>query len=690
MGWPSIVSKSAAAVAGALRGRSRLLAFALLLWPTEAQAGSFFDDGSFAFDPNATVTFDFEEGVPEPVDPEQEPIVRVESDSALSGRWVIELGEHGQAYIPLQLPPLARRYQVSLWIRGGDGVGSFVVGADDRVDEIATLYPTGRVTSDGWVELANDELRIDGARFGATAGLFSPEGCELDAIEVVAQGAIDGEVNPSCNGAVDGAACGTGQVCYWSECRNVDGWVPPIPDDRQDVTAYLENRLRFLFGPFRERTLDLPNALLAIEAMRHATDRWTYWNSFTLAVRRLHDGHTSTSSMGTRTYDTYNPRPLALCFLEGDADLSQGTEPSDPFYRDIVVSHVGGDHNLGLKPGDRLVRVDGLHPVAWSRSLIVHNWRQPAVSNHATFAEHASELGGLVSRFAHEIEIIRCDAQAKTCGAVETINLSDIPYDEVGTPFDHVRCDNRPLRHVPGAPPSHAGEYYDVFSGLLNESNPTERIYGVEWESLSTMNGQDGMGAALSGAVQSLNDEAAAAVIFDHRTGTGGTLVGPAIIWNFAVQKHPISLMSTRQRAEDEQPSLTEGQAIFNQALAQGWVDVAGSSFPTTMPVALLITEDVSASDWLPLGMKDAGTNVRIFGPYQTNGGFSTRFILGYWLGINYVLASGDTFLPDGSTANGRGVEPDVVVLPRQSDLLAGKDTVFEAALSWVRQELGQ
>ena len=211
----------------------------------------------------------------------------------------------------------------------------------------------------------------------------------------------------------------------------------------------------------------------------------------------------------------------------------------------------------------------------------------------------------------------------------------------------------------------------------------------MEWESLSTTNGQDGVGAALSAAVQSFTSEAAAGVIFDHRTGTGGTLIGPAIVWNFAVQNHPISLMHTRQRAEDEQPSLSEGLAIFDQALAQGWVDHAGSSFPTTMPVALLITEDVSASDWLPLGMKNAGPNVRIFGPYQTNGGFSTRFILGYWLGVNYVLASGDTFLPDGSTANGTGVEPDVVVLPLQSDLLAGKDTVFEAALSWVRQELG-
>jgi C-terminal processing protease CtpA/Prc len=55
---------------------------------------------------------------------------------------------------------------------------------------------------------------------------------------------------------------------------------------------------------------------------------------------------------------------------------------------------------------------------------------------------------------------------------------------------------------------------------------------------------------------------------------------------------------------------------------------------------------------------------------------------------MGYVMAVGDDILADGSTHNGRGVQPDVVVLPKQSDLLVGKDTVFEAALAWVRQEL--
>jgi C-terminal processing protease CtpA/Prc len=81
---------------------------------------------------------------------------------------------------------------------------------------------------------------------------------------------------------------------------------------------------------------------------------------------------------------------------------------------------------------------------------------------------------------------------------------------------------------------------------------------------------------------------------------------------------------------------------------------------------------------------------VKIFAPYETNGGFSTRYAFGYWLGMSYVIAVGDTYDAEGRTHNGRGVEPDVVVLPKQSELLVGIDSVHAAALAWVREELAQ
>lgn len=657
-----------------------VVAAALGLPARAASAGEFGADGSFTFDADAVATSDFE------VEPGDGGVTTAEDASALSGQRVLVLPANSGLDLPLALPKEARMYRASVWVRGRETIADLELSYSDRVDELAALYPTGRMTSDGWVELANRRIRVDGARLTrATLGLFAPGGAQADAVELVADGDLHGVVNAPCAGATDASACGAEQVCVWSECRNVGGWVPPIPEDRELVAEYLANRLRLLFGPYAERTLDLPNANVALDQMRLAQDPWTFWNGFMLAVRRLHDGHTSTSGLGD--FVLRNPRPISVCFLEGEADLSHSIAPKDPQYLDVLVSHAGGDHNLGLRAGDRLVAVDGMHPIAWARSLIQVNWAQPAISNRETFAELASSLRAMISRYADRIDVIRCEPIDGTCGPMETLSIAELPLDAPDTPIDAVACDNRPKRHLAHSPSNHATGQA-VYSGLVVESDKAERIYGLEWESLYTTNGADGVGADLDAAIATWRSEDARGVILDHRTGFGGTILAPRKLWDYAVPRHASSFYQDRQRAEDEQPTLAEGLAIFDEALSAGWVDYAGSSSPVTgVPVALLLTQDISASDWLPLGMKGA-PGVRIFGPFQTNGGFSTRYSFGYWLGLSFTIAVGDTFLTDGSTHNGRGVEPDEIVLPRQSDLVHGKDSVYEAALAWVRQEL--
>ncbi|MCC6523915.1 MAG: hypothetical protein IT373_14750 [Polyangiaceae bacterium] len=670
-----------------LRVTLAALALVASLAPS-ALAGELAEDGGFVFAPTAVARLDFESELPPPPDPASPPPTRTASDTALSGAYVLELAAYESQDFVLELPALGQSYRVSLWLRGGDSVGYFTVsyGEPGRVDELATLYPTGRMTTDGWVELANEGLRVDGLRAPTVSvGIFSAGGAEVDAVEIVPDGApVLGPMNPACGGIGDAGVCGVGQLCMWNECRNVNGWVPPIPAARALVTEYLENRLRFLFGPYANRAADLPGALLAVEEMRHASDPFSYWNGFTLALRRLHDGHTTTS--GTADYALDQRKPLSVCFLEGEADASQASAPSDPDYLDVLVSHVGADHHLGLHAGDRLVAVDGRHPIAWARSLREVHWSMSQASNPRTFAELAAQLRGFIGRYAHDISVVRCSSPA-SCGPVEVLSIAELPADPLGTPVDRVSCDSRPLRHLASSPPDHAAGGNEVYHGLLLESDATEKIYGVEWESLDTSSGQDGVGAALKAAVNELGTASARGAVFDHRTGNGGTVRGAEIVWNLAVPRHPLTYFETRPRAEDEQPTLADGLARFQQALGHGLVDYAGSASPSTIPVALLVTRDVSASDWLPLGMKGA-PHVRIFGPYETSGGFSTRYVFGYWFGLEYVLATGDTYTADGATLNGTGVTPDVVVRPLQSDLLAGKDTVFEAALAWIRGEL--
>ena len=79
--------------------------------------------------------------------------------------------------------------------------------------------------------------------------------------------------------------------------------------------------------------------------------------------------------------------------------------------------------------------------------------------------------------------------------------------------------------------------------------------------------------------------------------------------------------------------------ALFQDGKQQNLVEYIGVAQPhTEVPVALLVTEDVSASDWLAFGLKGS-PNARLFGPFETNGGFSTRYVFGYWLGVGYIIA---------------------------------------------------
>ncbi|NUP12420.1 MAG: hypothetical protein HOW73_40765 [Polyangiaceae bacterium] len=658
---------------------------------SSAGAASFDERGQFVVDPEATWFVDFEEDL---FDKEDAPSLTVEDPDALSGRRVLTLGPYQGFDVPLTLPQSASRYRVSAWVRGSETIADVEVRYGDNphqgVDEIAVLYPTGRMTSDGWIEVANEHVRIDMTRGAEVSiGFFSTNGSSVDAVEVVPRGELllEERSGASCDGSAD-PVCGESQSCVFSQCRYVGGMVPDIPKDRVDVTAYLRARLELLFGPLLNRDLDLPNSVLALERMEATSDPWTYWNGFTLAVRRLHDGHTTTSSIADFVLE--NERPIGACFIEGDADLSHDVAPADSFYLDVLVSHVAGSRTLGLERGDRLVAVDGQHPIAWARAQTEHHWGMSPTSNHATFAETAEQLRSLLARYAHTVTVVHCDTFLQSCGELETIDLSEVAPLAPDEVFESVQCDNRPLRHLPDSPANHANAASDqVFFGIVNESDATERIYGAEWESLYSTTGNDYAAGALKTAITQFKADARG-VIFDHRSGNGGTMLGPKAIWDFAVPRRPISVYLDRQRAEDKQPDQASGLALFQLGADNGFMDYAGSAAPTTMPVALLLTRDVSASDWLPLGLKGAAPNVKIFAPYQTNGGFSTRYGFGYWLGLSYVIAVGDTVDATGTTRNGRGVEPDFIVHPRQSDLLVNKDTVFEAALAWVRGELSQ
>ena len=55
--------------------------------------------------------------------------------------------------------------------------------------------------------------------------------------------------------------------------------------------------------------------------------------------------------------------------------------------------------------------------------------------------------------------------------------------------------------------------------------------------------------------------------------------------------------------------------------------------------------------------------------------------------GLDVRLSSMASFRPDGARYDGRGVEPDVVVLPAPEDLVGEGDAQLEAALRLLKRE---
>lgn len=111
----------------------------------------------------------------------------------------------------------------------------------------------------------------------------------------------------------------------------------------------------------------MPAALAEMSKMTAAESAWQYWSAFGRSVQKLHDWHTSAT---TAIEGQGSSRRLGLCFIEGHADLTQAVWPSQAGRSDVLVSHVGPKGTLGLVPGDRLVAIDGKHPIDWVAGLV--------------------------------------------------------------------------------------------------------------------------------------------------------------------------------------------------------------------------------------------------------------------------------------------------------------------------------
>lgn len=682
------------------RRLSSLVTAAALLLSGAAHAAEFDAENNLVPDPSAAAfeTFD----MPTRYVPEDVEMgclgegYEVTSGAALEGDSFVRLQvtDGCAERFQIEVPAEASSYRATVWLRHGSLNARLVVAypAESGVATLtARMAPTGRSTSDGWIELATNEVPIDGEELPVVylrvIDQASSDGVDLDALELVPAGEFYAPT--PCEGVRD-PVCGDEGICLAGQCRLGRLSVPPLPSDelKGSIVDALAGRLRVFYGGRKTRLVDLPVALATIESMRDAETAWQFWRRFGRAGRELHDWHTRVSSP---VLEAGAVGRINTCFIEGDADLTHDVWPRHPIYDDILVSHAGVD-GLGLVPGDRLVAVDGEHPIEWARKLIDVDWGYQVASDSRSFADFAEGLGGAggtILRYAREITVIRCDPSAQTCSdVIETIRVRDIPLVEGGP---NVACDNRPSYHLGAASPAPQNHYVfsTFFHGKVDDTTDEEKIFGLVFD---TLYGGGNPNGYVNGQIKArIADWKANArgVILDHRAGNGGTLDAPEYLTDLvrppevaAVVRMPIETAGF-----DGPASIEEGLQLFNESKATAPYSVGDAAYDPDLPVALILHRDGSASDYLPLGMKGA-PKVKIFGPGPTAGAFSTFIQFAYWGGLSFQIASGDTITKDGEAMIGTGVMPDFVVDQKQSDLLAGRDTIHEAALAWVRQEL--
>ncbi len=682
---------------------------ALLLPEPTARAATFDATGALSLDPQLYGSLDFEAPPELFFPPDAKPQcqeaqhVLVTGEGALEGdtfaRVDAKLSSGCVERFVVDLPVAATMARASVWVRHGTPLVTFVVRFPEESGvpaQAATFGPTGRTTSDGWVELSTNDFPVNlfeaEVAYLLVANDGALEGTDVDALEVRATG--EWEPPRACSGVLD-PTCQGDHRCIGGRCLVGGLHVPPLPHEavRSEAVDVLQGRLRTFFGGRRTRLENLPVALATLDGVRGATSGFVFWDGVARAVRELRDWHTF--SRGRIQSVPGRGKVLNVCFVEGDADRSHDVVPRDPKYADLLVSHVGPAGTVGLQRGDRLVAVDGKHPIEWMRGLLAVDWSHHVASDPTVFADHAEDLGGpswsggaKLVRFAETFSVIRCDADTGECAdAIETIDVASLGSDPGAY---QVACDNRPsypLEPAKAPGPEHY-VFSDFYQGKIAGTADDEQLFALVWDTLYGGGDPNGyVNAKLSGALGTWS-QGARGVLLDHRAGNGGTIDAPALVSEYVRPKLTLAVARmTMPTAGFQGPDTAdEGVLLFQGAPSQQRFIVGSAGYATDLPVALVLHRDGSASDYLPLALKGA-PRTKLFAPHPTAGAFSTYLELGWWGGMGFQVASGDTITFDGVPWIGHGVAPDFLVEQTQSDLLAGKDSLLEAAVAWLRQE---
>jgi hypothetical protein len=647
-----------------------------------------------------------------------EPLV-VESDDALEGTHVLMLGEEVQGVV-LDLESAGfegRRVEIRAWYKAigrrtvvfadwpsGEGSYRQTVGRIEMRD-------TGRATDDGWRELTSGEvdfelagaLRMRELLLLSGMGPAAADGVVLvDAISISDIGVARVEA-VRCNLINERDTCGEG-VCHFGVCTDVAqvrGQLPPEVH-RADYIARRMFEIETFDGVRRAHVGDTfrRNMEAALDA-----DPRDFWPLVSAAYESTNDGHAQPPLAVPL------PRqPLGVCLHLAEADLMPGGGQ-----RPMVLTVDGRiDFARLLEPGDILTEVDGIPFAQWYDEARERNLFYYTGDPAAEEIQLMPDVIRLAWETGAQMTFERCDKDTPcTLGELEIIEVDThekggLAMLEGRAPLwsdEHRICDHRfdrevlisPMEDREGGPTENDfvrhrdadGIRHLLFNGF--PSGPTSQ----EW--------RDAIEEALSDGPER--------IMIDERLGYGGATTQTQWLVGFLIQRGRFigaeeypwleqnlngATVAAFRECETRAAGLPTGIRYcggYPVRFLPG--DENSSGAAQDSKVAILTGLDVSNNDVFTEYMSLRRGPTRIFGPGPTWGAFGIQCPLPPY-GGEYVTPGfqcTDTwFVTDRNQAlsefrSGRGVQPDEVVLQRQSDALAGRDTQIEAAREWLEAE---
>lgn len=645
-------------------------------------------------------------------------------DEEISDAWLGEAGgglEGARALAPppgralvlsgAALAPLASaRFEAKVWGRAlgaapelrvlygapeGEALAPFATWASVPAVE------TGRATTDGWIEYATGAL--DGQVFGqpvaalavvprdgggeATGARFA-----VDLLELYPRGALPPAA--TCTQETADAACGAAGACVFGVCVDGAALYGPLPAPAQRVE--LVARLHTLFGSLHEdregaaraaRLLGEPARVLA----RDARSPRAFFGGLDRLLAEVRPAHGSGGFfVGATLPWLLQGTSVGACFGEMDRDLAGGGRGYGVFR---------AAEGSALRVGDVVARIDGREPAAWIAEHAPPGTPDPT----AEAAAVALGLTSTLERLASTIDVSRCTAPgACTTVRVEVAGAAREVLAGRRRPFPADACSPRFREAVVVPPGRDPSGYAEAF-----EETGADGVVSVQ------TNGMPGDDAAWLATVARGFDRAAGGpLLFDARLGAGGGGAALSLVADRVRVDATFGVLFLGRWGHD----LADGPSGFFERAAPCW-DVTFATFGDAPPlcfalgaayrfapsgratsrprkIAWLDVFDASANDMAAAFAKGA-PGVRVFAPHPTAAHFGGRLdVPSPWPHRVGVSLQGSDNLVGASFAgaraagfrSGHGVAPDVVVVQRQSDALAGRDTLLDAARAWLKE----